>query len=91
MSKNDGGPAFPGTYEKIVQEPHHHMAFPQQRFQEGMTLRDWFAGMAIGSILESIGQAVILDSALIDTAAFKAYQVADAMIVARSYTYTEEK
>lgn len=37
MSANDGGPAFPYTHE---QEDGSFVVYP------GMSLRDWFAGMA---------------------------------------------
>ena len=36
---NDGGPAFPVSYESNLNEA------------EGMTLRDWFAGQALAGLM----------------------------------------
>lgn len=61
---NDGGPAFPthGTMGEVV--------------QEGMSLRDYFAGQVIGHFAGMGGGAYVEDAAL-------AYQIADAMLAAR--------
>ena len=75
--KNDGGPAFPkaaGTWEKLRQDP-------------GMSLRDWFAGQVIGTLLT---EQVMLVEHLPETnfeyrsLAGRAYAVADAMLEART-------
>jgi hypothetical protein len=57
----DGGPAFP----------------PNPNDAEGMSLRDWFAGMAMQGLLANCGA----DSEQI---AKKAYEYADAMLVERN-------
>ena len=68
--KNDGGPAFPramavgGIY--------------QSQPQEGMSLRDWFAGQAMIGILSWSPKA--------KEAAAHSYKVADAMLAARKDT-----
>lgn len=62
------------------------LAFPRPGFdnpagyEDGMTLRDWFAGQALIS-LPNIGCGADLD--IQDTAA-AAYQIADAMLAERS-------
>ena len=72
-AKDDGGPAFPlapcGTGD-----PRDGMAGGS----EGMTLRDWFAGMALQGIIAS--GRVCVDHA---DAARDAYCYADAMLAAR--------
>lgn len=71
MSKiNDGGPAFPTTWDA-----NHNAAL---QTQDGMSLRDWFAGQVLAS-------AAALPIGLADCAfrARLAYQMADAMLAAR--------
>jgi len=53
-------------------------AFPIPGFEDGMTLRDWMAGMAMQSIPLSLDDG---EQGLIANAA---YRMADAMIAARS-------
>ncbi len=73
MSANDGGPAFPraGTDTSYS--------------QEGMSLRDWFAGQALAGMLagfskgERDGGPARFHEGNCDTA----YQIADAMLRAR--------
>lgn len=65
MSKPDGGPAF----------PINHL----QKNIPGMTLRDWFAGKALSSFLQSEG-GEFNPSHYAKTA----YQYADAMLAERS-------
>ena len=59
MGKNDGGPAFPakGAYRRIE--------------DSGMSLRDWFAGMAMQGLLASQAPD---------------YSMRDEQIVSRAYT-----
>lgn len=64
-SKNDGGPAFPYGQRNFT-----------DRYSEGMSLRDWFAGQAINS-----GWSCGLSSS---EAAEWAYKYADAMLAKRS-------
>lgn len=73
---NDGGPAFPVAYG-----PHSG--------ESGMSLRDWFAGQAIGPLMASDGVEMhvlkggIKIEDLPDFLAPIAYQIADAMLRAR--------
>ena len=61
---NDGGPAFPRSATD-----HCHS-------QEGMTLRDYFAGKAI--------EALIVRGCGLEAASGKAYEIADEMIKAKN-------
>jgi hypothetical protein len=70
MSKyEDGGPAFPSSYAT----PYGSTPYDDNH---GMSLRDWFAGQAIASGNIKLGAS--------SEAAFDAYQIADAMLKARS-------
>lgn len=79
MASEDGGNAFPAMY------PNAH--------NTGMTLRDWFAGMAIQSAYLAFRDGVAKNGiSLIDFApesvdaaviAEHAYSIADAMLAAR--------
>ena len=65
MSKvNDGGSAFPshGTMGEVV--------------QEGMTLRDWFAGQALMGYLANPAPGAVIESQMVKIC----YIMADAMI-----------
>ncbi|UNK39332.1 hypothetical protein MNR02_06405 [Shinella sp. H4-D48] len=69
----DGGPAFP-----LAVQPDFQFA------ENGMSLRDWFAGQAIPAIIERCGADHRLPHEHItDYFARKAYEVADAMLLAR--------
>lgn len=77
MTKEDGGPAFPTTQYANGISPSGH--------DQGMTLRDWFAGKAMTTmfypaIMESIRTDNDLDC--LKVAEF-AYAMADAMLAAR--------
>jgi hypothetical protein len=76
MSKtNDGGPAFP-----IPSKQHVHW--------EGMSLRDWFAGMALQGL--AVMHAAILteenspELPPAEATAKAAYEIADAMLTRRN-------
>lgn len=69
MSDNDGGPAFPHSFEYVD----NHPLILQAR---GMTLRDYFASSALNGLLSRASSAPILSSKM-------AYEIADAMIAAR--------
>ena len=71
MSKNDGGPAFPTGFTDAA-------GFAQ----EGMSLRDWFAGQVLAGMCANpnmIKENVLLHAGNFDTA----YAIADAMLAAR--------
>jgi hypothetical protein len=77
--KYDGGPAFPrpsadhGSYGSCE--------------QDGMSLRDWFAGQAVGSVMHMCAGDTLLPGESIETSfARKAYAVADAMLAERERT-----
>lgn len=65
----DGGPAFPVFADGNVRN------VTTSLLNEGMTLRDWFAGQAL--------QAGVITSSSPDNMAKVAYQIADAMLKTR--------
>ncbi len=75
MSKiDDGGPAFPPMHD-----PNHHVF--------GMTLRDYFAAQAMPQIFHAVGFKAVAKVGGIEGSgiiAIAAYELADAMIEARS-------
>ena len=84
-TQDDGGPAFP----RFVPDGHYNGSVDFT----GMSLRDWFAGMALtGEIAssstalacESTAKAAIRNQRTIEQQiAWNCYQMADAMIAAR--------
>jgi hypothetical protein len=70
---DDGGQAF----------PHTHTSSLGISWQTGMSLRDWFAGMALQGLMAKTN--VQYATAAIDARA--AYETADAMIEARKKDY----
>ena len=75
----DGGPAFPQT---VAFSPNGEAVTAGMYFAEGpgMTLRDWFAGMALQGI---IGSIFCTPEVTFKECAGRAYGMADAMITAR--------
>jgi len=74
---NDGGPAFPMP---TGYEPRENLT---THFNEGMSLRDWFAGQALTIARDNCRQRGV------DTAgnvAIGAYAIADAMLAEREKT-----
>jgi hypothetical protein len=71
---DDGGPAFPAADMRI------HGTY-------GMTLRDWFAGQALASVMgtaENMGQATTEERRMLwAQLSGILYEVADAMLAAR--------
>lgn len=75
MSKiNDGGPAFPGM-ERLIGT---FSGESVDNYYTGMTLRDWFAGMALSGLLTQG-----YDKFNPNEFSVQAYAYADAMINAR--------
>ena len=73
MSKiNDGGPAFPSTIQYFPDDKNANE-------EQGMTLRDWFAGQA----LAGMGVECTSDEFCHSSVAECAYAYADAMLRAR--------
>ena len=70
--RDDGGPAFPGVTD---------------RYGNGMTLRDWFAGQALVGLLAGRG-LVVRDGIPVvptrDSLAVAAWEMSDAMLAARA-------
>ena len=71
QSHDDGGPAFPLAGSSDYSYPP----------QDGMTLRDWFAGMAVQGMLASHNAWTISDP---HDYAMNAYLLADAMLERRA-------
>lgn len=71
----EGGPAF-GTRPPTVKWDHDNLAHVECYGHAGMTLRDWFAGMAL------MGLASF--DALNAEIAHECYSLADAMLLARN-------
>jgi len=65
------GPAFPCTSDQFA------MGF------EGMSLRDWFAGLVLPSIVADNESRGISGSSLAEDAADRSYEYADAMLSER--------
>ena len=78
MSTNDGGPAFPRTLVKVAggNDPFSR----SEATAYGMSLRDYFAGQALGRSLRKRGDSGVDYEEL----ARRAYALADAMIAERS-------
>lgn len=73
MSKNTGGSAYPSTQDQW------------DRGNEGMTLRDWFAGQALSGMMSipcPEGERITNKSIQYDAAL--CYKYADAMLTERS-------
>ncbi|MBN9434032.1 MAG: hypothetical protein J0I45_16495 [Bosea sp.] len=73
---DDGGPAFP------------HMATDGHRdYRAGLSLRDWFAGQAIGNVIMACRQDTGFGKGETREAYFAAtaYRIADAMLAARKH------
>ena len=73
MTINTGGPAFPNT---------GNSSWSMQPC-EGMTLRDYFAAMAMQGLFASNAEHEHDDEDIFDAVAEAAYQQADAMLKAR--------
>lgn len=67
--EKDGGPAFPKVRDEI------------RNGSSGMSIRDWFAGQALSQACEAT--RVMLGRLDGQSAAERAYKVADAMLAAR--------
>ena len=82
--KNDGGPAFPNITPNMPVDD-----------SPGMTLRDWFAGQAVGALIQEQAACCLSDGdhsgvdwghvshEMADDVARSAYACADAMIAER--------
>ena len=75
MSANDGGPAFPQALA-TSHDGTIYASYERAQDTGGMTLRDWFAGQALGRLAEYANGNR-------DKVAKVAYEWADAMLTAR--------
>jgi hypothetical protein len=75
---NDGGTAFPSSQYGFVAPDGH---------TTGMSLRDWFAGMAISTVLEYWQKDDQYTDEDLSCVATDCYELADAMIEARKKDY----
>jgi hypothetical protein len=71
---NDGGPAFPSTIQYFPDDKNANE-------EQGMTLRDWFAGQALMGMMASGNPKTSLYLTKQD--ATYLYEIADAMLKAR--------
>ena len=71
--KNNGGPAYPSDHKMAVMTQNGKL---ETFGHDGMTLRDWFAGMALQGILAAGGSRIMPQSEM-------AFQLADEMLKAR--------
>lgn len=76
MEKNDGGPAFPHIDYEVEDQGCGPIT---KRGAGGMSLRDWFAGMALQGMLANSGNMGTNADCVI-----AAYHVADMMIKKRT-------
>lgn len=77
---NTGGPAFPRPQAETSQGGNFE--------QDGMTLRDWFAGQALSGMMASqyVSEHAGVhktDAGMVDGLALRSYQLADALLAAR--------
>ena len=81
MSEKDGGPAFPADYYVIDKDGNGPILKPFQ----GMSLRDWFAGMALqGMFAANSPLPQPMSGEQVDEIfAREAYKTADAMLKSR--------
>lgn len=73
-TKDDGGPAFP---------PQHQAPYAAGGFQQGMSLRDWLAGQAVGEMIAAERAQPSDESYSPERIAKWSYEIADAMLEAR--------
>lgn len=70
---DDGGPAFPN----VPSDPGY------SSWQEGISLRDWFAGQALVALITRDADDSAYGSDMVKARPVLAYEYADAMIAAR--------
>ena len=75
--KDDDGPAFPVSRNRSFDEETGDLALSTSYVSSGLSVRDWFAGMALQGLLSNDSRMPWA------TAASEAYEYADAMIEER--------
>lgn len=74
--RKDGGTAFP-----TVSDQHYGDGMTAVTANPGMTLRQWYAGMAMNGFLATMPRATDTEMPhLFEIAALRSFQLADAMI-----------
>lgn len=83
---NDGGPAFPQPNHIVEHDSQGRVEARNWMQDSGMTLRDWFAGMALQGLLSANPQCpdAVSEENVDSVIAREAYRSADAMIAERS-------
>lgn len=83
--RDDGGPAFPKLHAMRPPEGNGSAHYYAHYSFDGMSLRDWFAGQALASILSSYqSTGVPMPRDTTDEIAADSYSIADAMLAERS-------
>lgn len=87
MSKNDGGPAFPVSYDHDTFQPSH--VSEAKQLMSGMSLRDYFAAKAMAACISNAPNCSrdiyrIGEHEWLKKQAGFAYFAADAMLEARA-------
>jgi hypothetical protein len=79
-TKHDGGPAFPQSRVQVGED--NSLV---ETVTGGMTLRDWFAGQALASVIPTCNMEDIREDDKTKEMLFarKVYRIADAMLKAR--------
>lgn len=88
---NDGGPAFPTAEVQRSRNVDGGYTVAFKDGAKGMSLRDWMAGQAMAAFIsepvegqrQDTAQAIAMDPSVAGWFAERAYQMADAMLVAR--------
>lgn len=80
--KDFSEPAFP-SYKPNENRENFDSKHLQSRFNEGMTLRDYFAAQVLGNLAANMEYANAIKGSIVKTLASNAYEFADAMMEAR--------
>jgi len=80
--KDDGGPAFPFD-EVVIMESGKLKGTHQKEWQMGMSLRDYFAGMALQTCVSKEYMEVLSAEQIAEMIAEGCYRIADAMLEER--------
>lgn len=78
MAMNDGGPAFPRPQGHWAEDAAGNDA------QDGMSLRDYFAGQALNGLCHDYRANTAMESGVLAHLASHAYALADAMLAERA-------
>ncbi len=87
MNNIENPPAFPSQNDLYVDTPNHGRVLRSsvEDVQQGMSLRDWFAGQAINGMLTNDSFLHTNENETVgERLARSAYELADAMLLQRS-------